>query len=262
MQEPTRALNSYIRSGMHAVAGYLKSVDAKIIASILGFQQEQHIAGNLCEIGVHHGRLFLLLAFARNDGERAVGIDLFLDDGINASSNWHSGRDRALAVNARRFGLSFRDDEIVKASSLDIDANDIMKHTGGPIRLFSVDGGHDYRCVENDLILARQTISDKGVIAVDDFFNPEWPEVTLATYDFLRATNEIIPFLISPGKLYLTTLAMASTYREAVQRSNKDLRSSLVRFLQWDVCFQRDSYYRRVFDHVADKAGSWIARRK
>jgi hypothetical protein len=262
MQERNPAIDSYLRSGMHSVAGYMKSVDAKIIASILAFQHDQHIAGNLCEIGVHHGRLFLLLALARNGEERAVGIDLFEDDDLNASSQHHRGRNRALAINARRFGIPFREEEIVKNSSLDIVAEDIMKHTGGPIRLFSVDGGHDYRCVENDLLLAKQTISHKGVIAVDDFFNPEWPEVTLATCDFLRGTDELIPFLISPGKLYLTTQSMAASYQQVARNTYKDLQSNDVQFLRWNVCFMRDSNLRRIVDHFADMSGRWIRRQK
>src|ERR1051326_6285319 len=150
MQDQSRSIDAYIRSGMSSVAGYLKPLDAKIIASLVTFQNKNGITGNLCEIGVHHGRLFFILALARQAEERALAIDLFEDDDINAPSHWHSGRDRALLSNARRLKISLRDDEVLKKSSLEINANDILERAGGPIRFFSIDGGHDYKPVEND----------------------------------------------------------------------------------------------------------------
>lgn len=261
MQNQRDAIDKYIRSGMHSVAGYLRTVDAKIIASLLHFQNINGINGNLCEIGVHHGRLFFLLALARKANERALAIDLFEDDDINLQSTWHSGRGRAFNINADRLHIPLSNEEILKTSSLEISHEDILARTSTPIRFFSIDGGHDYRCVENDLPLAKQTLSENGIIAVDDFFNHEWPEVTFATYDFIRQTNEVVPFLLSSGKLYLSTPGMAAKYQEAVLKANPDMQSSFVHFIDHDLPYLRYGYYKRIVDLIGDTAGKLRHRR-
>lgn len=254
MEGRTRTVDAYIRFGMFSVAGYLKSIDARLIALLLAFQRENGFRGNLCEIGVHHGRLFFILALARQAEERALAVDLFEDDAINAPSRWHRGRDRALLTNARRLNIALCDDELLKTSSLDISATDILERVGGPIRFFSVDGGHGYEHVANDLQLAKSTLSDNGIIAVDDFFNVSWPEVSLAVYDFIRATDEVVPFLLSPWKLYLAPPHIAFGYKEAVRRANGEAKGSIVRFLNQDVYLAPKNIGRVVLDYLSDTA--------
>jgi hypothetical protein len=234
----------YIRFRMFAISGWLRSLDARIIASILAFQDDNNIYGNLCEIGVHHGRLFFMLALARRSDERSLAVDLFEDDAINSLPHHHRGRDRALVINARRLGISLSEGEIYKTSSLDIKAGDILIRTGGPIRFFSVDGGHNYENVENDLSLAKVTLSKTGIIAVDDYFNPDWPEVTFATYDFLKECKDIIPFILSPGKVYLAPPHLASTYQLAVRKANPNVSGKMMRFLNHEVYSMRYSLPR------------------
>src|SRR5690242_12416503 len=129
---------------MGTVQGYMTSLDARLIAALLKYQDENNIEGHLCEIGVHHGRLFLMLALARRQGERALAIDLFEDDAINSNTR-HAGRDRALLANARRLGIELSEEETFKTSSLDVKPSDILARTTGAIRFFSVDGCHLYR---------------------------------------------------------------------------------------------------------------------
>ena len=70
------SMDRYLSRSIHTVQGCLKEFDAKLIATLLRTQAASRTAGHLCEIGVHHGRLFFLLALARQDGERALAIDL------------------------------------------------------------------------------------------------------------------------------------------------------------------------------------------
>ncbi len=215
MRNTSISLDRYVSHSMESVHGYMSSLDAHLIATLLSFQNENNIRGHLCEIGVHHGRLFLMLALARRPGERALGIDLFEDDTINTNTH-HAGRDRALFANARRLGIELSEDETFKTSSIDIGAVDILRRTTGRIRFFSIDGSHLYQPVENDLRLAEQTLADEGIIAVDDFFNKDWADVSFAAYDFLRRTNAIVPFAITSSKLYLAAPAAAEQYKTAL----------------------------------------------
>jgi len=251
MSKSSALLNEYISRSMNSIQGYLTALDARIVAALLSYQDENNIAGNLCEIGVHHGRLFLLLALARRAGERALAIDLFEDDSINSNTP-HAGRNGALFANARRLGIKLSDEEILKSSSLCITADDILARTAGPIRFFSVDGSHLYPGVENDLRLAELTLTGNGIIAVDDFFNTNWADVSWATFDFLRKTEAIVPFAIT-SKLYLAPAAMAGKYKETLSKCADLSGISSVQILSRDVLALRESIAERAWNMLRDR---------
>jgi hypothetical protein len=187
-----------------------------------------------------------MLALARRTGERALAVDLFEDDVINTNTR-HAGRNGALFANARRLGIKLSEEEIFKGSSLDITANDILARTTGCVRFFSVDGSHLYRGVENDLRLAAQTLAPDGIIAVDDFFNPNWADVSWATFVFLRETDAVVPFAIT-SKLYLAAPTMASKYKEALGKCAGLGRISCVQILGRDVLALKESLVERASD--------------
>jgi hypothetical protein len=197
----TVTLDAYVRKYMRGIPGYLSRLDAELIAQLLHWQLVQKVEGDLCEIGVHHGRLFFLLALSRRAGEVALAIDLFEDDAVNTGV--HAGRPQALSRNARKLQVDLSEREILKCSSHEVSVGDILSRASQGIRFFSIDGGHSYGDVENDLELARQCLCEKGIIAVDDFCSALFPEVSFATYDFLRKQSDIIPVLITSSKLYL-----------------------------------------------------------
>jgi Methyltransferase domain len=211
------SIDDYVAKSINTVEGYLTGLDARLIATLLQHQSKTGVLGSLCEIGVHHGKLFFLLALARQSNEKALAIDLFEDDAINTNTR-HAGRDRALFINARRLGIDLSEAEKFKTSSLEIKFEEILNRTGGPVRFFSVDGSHLYEPVVNDLQLAERSLCPDGIIAVDDFFNLEWPDVTFAAYDFLRHSSaDLTPFALTPSKLYLAPRPAAESYKEALE---------------------------------------------
>jgi hypothetical protein len=248
MDQTPALLDNYISRSMRTVQGYMTALDARVVAALLSWQDENDVKGHLCEIGVHHGRLFLMLALARRPGERALAIDLFEDDAINSNTR-HAGRNRALSTNAQRLGIGLSEEETFKTSSLDINAADILKRTTGRIRFFSVDGCHLYHEVENDLRLAEQTITADGVIAVDDFFNTEWADVSFATGDFLLRTNAIVPFAIT-SKLYLAAPEAAEKYKTALLGCAAIARISNVQILGKNVLALKEGNLRRGYELI------------
>lgn len=217
MRPPTRS--KYLRKYMHRVSGYLRNPDATIIAALLAWQEKVGALGHLCEIGVHHGRLFLLLALSRQVNEKALAIDLFEDDGINLGQDGQAGRRGAMQRNAGKLGIELSAEEILKGSSMDLTAEEILSRAGGPIRFFSVDGGHMYRHVENDMRLAEQCLSAEGIIAADDFFYLGWPEVSFAVYDFMRSTSDVVPVFATNRKLYLARREFAPQLLDFIRSS-------------------------------------------
>lgn len=262
MSATSIALDKYVARSMETVQGYLTPLDARVIAALLSYQDESNIPGHLCEIGAHHGQLFLMLALARRPGERALAIDLFEDDALNRNTQ-HAGRDRALFANAHRLGIELSEAEIFKTSSLDVKPADILRRTTGPIRFFSIDGGHLYQHVENDLRLAERTLTAEGVIAVDDFFNTDWADVSFAVGDFLRRTATIVPFAVTL-KLYLAPLAAAEKYKTALRKRGGLAQISCVEILGREVLALRQRLLERGYGLLEEGYGllrGLIARR-
>ena len=62
-------LTHYLTELAKDVDGYLQSGSASVIWSLFEVQEELGITGNIAEIGVYHGRLFVFLCHAAADGE-------------------------------------------------------------------------------------------------------------------------------------------------------------------------------------------------
>lgn len=211
-------VDRYLRFGLKNVDGWLARYSASFIVGISEVQRQAGYTGAVGEIGVHHGKLFILLLLTTSSEEKAFAIDVFEEQHLNID---HSGcGDRAKFFdNVRRWaGTSARVDVIAK-SSLEVYPKDILSLCG-KARLLSIDGGHTERCTMNDLLLAEATLADQGVLIVDDYFNPEWPGVSTAVSKYLSAPSSgLRPFAISPGKVYFSDPRFMDFYRSEMRRA-------------------------------------------
>ena len=207
---------SYLRHDKKAVNGWLQRVDAEIIGSVLGFQQQKNIVGGCVEIGVHHGKSFIPLCMALREGEQALCIDIFDDQSKNLDASGKGDFD-AFQANLARFHIDPARVSVCKGSSEDVKPDQILQQVG-PVRFFSVDGGHWKSIVQNDLLLAEKTLAEGGVIALDDYFRAEWPDVTSGyTLWQEQSTSDIVPFAVGSNKLYLCRKNYAPEYRAALK---------------------------------------------
>jgi len=205
-------LDRYLKNQIDSVSGYLSTVDALAIGELGKFQSSRGICGDMCEFGVHHGRLFFILAHLRREGERLLGCDLFID-GPQNDVREHRGRDQAIWKNKERLKIELAEDELLKCDTLKISPDELLARIGKP-RLISVDAGHLHHEVQNDMRLAGAIVAEQGVIIADDYFNIYWPDVTTAVNDFLKERDDFAPFLITPGKLYICQKKQLSLYKE------------------------------------------------
>jgi Methyltransferase domain len=249
------ALLGYLRWKIYSINGYLKSLDARLIAALAGWQTGNKIAGGLAEIGVHHGKLFFLLALCRQSGEKSLAIDLFEDDAMNASTR-SGGRARAFLAHAASLNIPLEPTEVQKADSLTLTSVDILRRVGR-VRIFSVDGGHLYHHVAHDLPLVFSILAPGGIIIVDDFCNAEWPEVTSATYDFVRAQEgRVVPAILTRNKLYLAPPNVASAYGEFAARfaaRQKQMSTAQVEVMGRVVPYLTYSFKARLVDEVRSR---------
>jgi hypothetical protein len=216
-----RKIDEYIRQRSREVSGWLSRCDGEIFSVLLGTQTERGIDGAVVEIGIHHGKTFIPLALS-NDGRRCYAIDIFGRQDLNRDASGHGDKDIFIA-NLGRFGVAADGVCIDERLSTQVTSGDIDSKVGRA-RFFHVDGGHDVETVVYDLGLAQSVLMDQGVIAVDDVFRPEWPEVSMGLFSFLASRQkEYVPFAIGYNKTYLCQRACSGVYRDAL-KSNDFLR--------------------------------------
>ena len=143
------ARHRYLSGGMRKVQGWLEPEAAILISQLADVQT---VRGAVGEIGVHHGKLFLLLELCRSAGEGAVAVDLFemQDQNIDGSGR---GNVKKFRRNLARFAARPSDVVVHSADSTRLATGSLLGLAGAPFRLFSVDGGHTAEITVSDLQL-------------------------------------------------------------------------------------------------------------
>jgi hypothetical protein len=208
-------LKNYIFGEMNIVRGYMHPSDALLFSAILFGQNKMSIAGPVAEIGVFFGRSFFLLAKIVNDVEKVVGMDLF---DIGPTREGGTFQRSEFERMASKLGVDLSLNHIIQGDTAEIDADSLLSLVG-PIRFFHIDGGHRRFHVLTDSNLAIATTVDGAVICFDDFFNPEWPEVTAQVFDLLRDNDHFQPFAATAQKLYVCRKDYAIRYQKLLDDS-------------------------------------------
>ena len=197
-------LTHYLHRGHKKVQGWFTFDALQVICKIAEVQQTEQLAGGICEIGVHHGRSFILLHLLSNPGEISIAYDLFEDQEQNKDQSGQGDR-RIFIKNLERFHCDTDLIRIHSINSLELTSEMITAHADGKIRLFSVDGGHESEVVYHDLGLAEGSLVPGGVVIIDDFFDQRWPGVAEGTSKYmLNGKTGLMPFAIFEDKVVFT----------------------------------------------------------
>lgn len=207
-------LNAYLQTGIHKVEGWCIP---QLWQSIWPLRQAIG-AGPIAEIGVFEGKFFIGLAkcFAENRHD-AVAIDVFDLQQFNLDGAGVGKRDKLLE-NCAAQGV----DKVVlrRADSLTLrqsDAEDIVARSG-KIKFFSVDGCHEVLHTTRDIEFAMSVTCDDGIIAVDDYTNPNWPGVSEAVAKmYLMREFQYVPLLVTCNKLLLCSASFHRDFLKVVQ---------------------------------------------
>ena len=207
------ALSNYLEHGIGQVEGWLSPLSASMIAHLSLEQVRAGLRGDVCEIGVHHGKLFLVLANASIAGERAHAVDVFGDQEKNVDRS--GAGDRAVFERHVAAFAPGAQVEIIQESSLDLERVGFLRNR---FRLMSIDGGHTASVTENDLRLAQATLLPSGLAVLDDVLSPNWTGVITGLVSYLAHGGSLVPFALSPNKAYLATDAAEAERCRAVLR--------------------------------------------
>ena len=248
-----RQLKRYLSDGLSRVPGWLDSRSARVIETLGRYQASERIEGSLGEIGVHHGKLFILLDLLKTKDEIAFAVDLFEDQQFNVDGSG-LGDFSQLSKNLETFSNGIDRVVVFKRNSMDLSADEILSRCG-PARLLSVDGGHTAACTLNDLGLSEAGTTQDAIVVVDDYFNPSWPDVSAGVAQhMLKNTSTLRPFAISPNKLYLARSHCHHRYRAVLRdRARRyHLKSSVMYDHEVDIYGydQSTDWQRRLLNYV------------
>lgn len=204
---------NYIRRGKFYVDGWLRSEAALTIVALTERQRSLGLAGGAAEIGVHHGKLFILLYLLCRASEKAVAIDLFEDQHLNVD-NSGSGDLAKFRRNLERYADSMRL-VLHQGNSMDLSGAILTRLAEGPLRFVSVDGGHTAEITAHDLATAEGALAEGGIIVVDDVFNEQWPGVGDGVRRYFDRQPNMVPFALGANKTYFCRPSHRDIYHDA-----------------------------------------------
>ena len=205
-------IENYIRRGRFYVDGWLHSEVAPVIVALTERQRSLDITGGIAEIGVHHGKLFILLYLLSREPEKAVAIDLFEDQHLNID---RSGRGDLAKFrrNLDRYADSARL-VLHQGNSMVLTGAILTRLAEGPLRFVSVDGGHTAAITAHDLATSEAAIGEGGIIVVDDVFNEQWPGVGDGVRRYFERRPNLVPFAIGANKTYFCRPSHREIYHD------------------------------------------------
>jgi len=228
-----QALHHYATVGVNDIHGMLQSGSLAIIWSLIELQDHWDVRGPVAEIGVFRGKTFLLLCHGLRNDEIGIGVDVFGDP-----MGSHTDDLDIFHANMAKYGFGRDRYRLEVGDSLSMSPADMAGLCGGnDVRLFSVDGDHGKDAVLSDLALAAGVLAPDGVIIADDLFNPWYPTVTEAVYEFFLndaytvQRGDLVPVAFSTangpvetgaGKLMIARAPVAAAYKAGVKLLNQD----------------------------------------
>jgi hypothetical protein len=209
---------AYACGGQHRVSGWLSNRATVLVDLVDDLQRDEAVSGGACEIGVHHGRLFLLLRLLMRAGETAVAIDVFEDQHLNVDGSGLG--DRAVFErNLVRWVGTMDGTRTQKADSTLIDGAQVRDWAGGGVRLFSIDGGHTASITDKDLRTASECLVDGGAVILDDVFNEAFPAVSEGLLRYLADPgHRLVPSVVVGNKTLLVDVAWSERYQQRAEQ--------------------------------------------
>ncbi|MGH9646084.1 MAG: class I SAM-dependent methyltransferase [Bryobacteraceae bacterium] len=190
-------LQRYLQS-FHRIEGWFE-FDAALLFmkySQLAFKDGER--SNVLEIGVHHGLSTIAIAALRGTGKQLTAIDLFEDQQKKNVSGSGSGDRGRFEKNMHEFYPDSSFVRVIARGSKDLTPADL----GSKFTFSHIDGGHSPEEVYHDLKLCYDISADGGLIALDDYFNPEHPGVCEGAVEFsLRHPGWLRPLAAGYNKV-------------------------------------------------------------
>lgn len=202
-------LDKYKAEGFNQVDGWVQPgmFDCIKVLSECGINKK----GGITEIGVHHGKLFMMLNAVVEDAvDRSFAIDVFDDQHLNID-NSGKGNLEIFISNLRKY------DKFSGINVVPMPMDSTAYNGSIPLhsqRFVSIDGGHTVEHTINDLKLSETLVANEGVVILDDIFHVHWAGVTEGYIKYSMTHPVLLPFAMGFGKLFLAKLSFVDFYRK------------------------------------------------
>ena len=196
---------------LNDVEGWLDQRTASITRFLTHYQHGRDMIGDVLEIGVYHGKYFLVLVGNLAALERAVAIDIFGSQDPKIPSV--QGSREVFEATIKKYAPHVQP-IVMESDSTRLSTEDILGAMGearswvAPFRFISIDGSHDAESVYRDLHLCRHLMMPGAIIALDDWTpegNKQWPGVAEGEARYQQEHPEDLYHIGAiPNKLLLT----------------------------------------------------------
>jgi hypothetical protein len=226
-------LKYYLENNFWLIHGYVISEHVHIIDHIDQSGINKH--GGVAEIGIEHGRFYILLNQLTESNEQSYAIDIFENQILNSNNSGNGSRqlfEQNLITSDKHKGANTT---IIQGDSTDNSLNLIATIGRGKLKYVSIDGGHTAQHVVNDLKIANEIITNQGIVIVDDILHPCWMTVLEGVLAFLDTKPTLIPFAICRNKLYMCKLTYHKFYIDHMMKFPYRDKAAPTQFFGYDI---------------------------
>lgn len=203
---PGDATQLYLRAGK--IPGFFNYDDAQHFQLVLRMQSLMAVTGDLLEIGSWKGRSASFMSFFVQQGERLIVSDVF---SLPANDVY----PECPSIDEVKTNIVETNPDIASSQLMFLEGNSASMQLPSDVnlRFAHVDGGHAFQECYQDLINIAPRMMPMGVVAIDDYDHPDWPEVKAAVdmwlqeYRQFRTLGELNRNVAKGKKLYLINTA-------------------------------------------------------
>ena len=209
--DPINYLQQYMNTGFAQVEGWCPELLAPVVAAIDAHQKSRDVSGGSAEVGVHHGKMFMMINSICGSAEKSYAIDVFENQELNIDCSGQ-GSLSIFKSNLQKYDRhQGANVSILTADSLTANFDHLIDQ---PVRIFGIDGGHTVEHTISDLKKAQTRLHAEGVVILDDILTHHWLGVVEGTVKFLQTHPTLVPVALGFNKLFLVNLSYAEKYRE------------------------------------------------
>lgn len=184
---------NFVNNQSKEIDGWFFPADMLSFWMLGAIQEGLGIRGDICEMGVYHGKSLVLISNMLAENEIAHAYDIF-------PGNTREKTEEAL--------LKFGRPEKTRLYSGDtsmISKNMLDDQIGKGVRILHIDAGHEYHEVYHQLITFSPYVARGGIIIMDDYQDREFPGIEAAVLDFseIDRPRRFVPFYASANKMFL-----------------------------------------------------------
>lgn len=183
------------------IPGWMNKSSYGYFNCFFDFQFMQHYQGDILELGTYYGRSASTYIYNIHNQEKIYLVDSMMTTYLDN-----------LKINLSKFG------NIANITYFDGDSNKLLdqldnKKLFHKMRFIHIDANHVAQYMFNDIKTADNLLLSNGILAIDDFFNFLYPELTECIYNylFLNPYNFKI-FFVAANKAYLCRPEYFSQY--------------------------------------------------